>query len=293
MASCCLTLFHPSNTRTTQHERDTSIVHTLFYRGFTVIRIIPGLELMFTDSLTLAKADAADVIGSCKETAHRTLQALNSPDAALQVMDQLASCIQVGVTRKLVTKNEEISFQAKVRTTIAAELENYTCVDDSLDSSPDVSTHEWVMPDATRLVHVKHDRPSSQVHVVENFISEDECVAMETEAARTLHRATVADGKGGSQLSNNRKAMQAGIKVQWDKEAEGDLIARLSRRVYDYTENVLKLGIKEHGQEDLMSIQYFGRGRNDTEPDRYTPVSLRVCGGSGCLVLALTGFVRK
>jgi hypothetical protein len=67
--------------------------------------------------------------------------------------------------------------------------------------------------------------------------------------------------------------MQAGIKVQWDKEAEGDAIARLSRRVYDYTNRVLGLGIEEHGQEDLMSIQYFGRGRNDTEPDRYTPVS--------------------
>mmetsp|Transcript_727 Transcript_727/g.1007 ORF Transcript_727/g.1007 Transcript_727/m.1007 type:complete len:178 (-) Transcript_727:741-1274(-) len=65
--------------------------------------------------------------------------------------------------------------------------------------------------------------------------------------------------------------MQAGITVDWAKEEEGDLIARLSRRVYDYTNNVLGLNIQEHGQEDLMSIQYFGRGLNDTAPDRYTP----------------------
>ena len=108
---------------------------------------------------------------------------------------------------------------------------------------------------------------------IENFIDEEECQAMADEAAKTLHRATVADGKGGSRLSENRKAMQAGITVNWKKEDEGDPIARISRRVYDYTEHVLGLGIKENGQEDLMSIQYFGRGRNDTEPDRYTPVS--------------------
>jgi hypothetical protein len=107
--------------------------------------------------------------------------------------------------------------------------------------------------------------------VIENFISDDECDAMEAAAQKSLHRATVADGKGGSRLSDNRKAMQAGIKVPWKDEASGNAIARLSRRVYDYTNHVLGLGIEEHGQEDLMSIQYFGRGKNDTEPDRYTP----------------------
>jgi hypothetical protein len=74
--------------------------------------------------------------------------------------------------------------------------------------------------------------------------------------------------------------MQAGIRVHWEKEKNGDPIARLSRRVYDYTNYVLGLDIDEHGQEDLMSIQYFGRGANDTSPDRYTPhVSfiVRVC----------------
>merc|ERR1712146_495697 len=94
---------------------------------------------------------------------------------------------------------------------------------------------------------------------------------MELAAKPKLHKATVADGKGGSHFSENRKAMQAGIKVHWDKEKSGDPIARLSRRVYDYVDHVLGLGIDEHGQEDLMSIQYFGRGVNDTAPDRYTP----------------------
>ena len=74
-------------------------------------------------------------------------------------------------------------------------------------------------------------------------------------------------------LSDHRKAMQAGIRVPWHEEQRGNPIARLSRRVYDYTNYALNLNIDEHGQEDLMSIQYFGRGREDEHPDRYMPVS--------------------
>jgi hypothetical protein len=226
------------------------------------------MDIIITDSLpSIPKTNITSTIQMCQHS-------LDSTGSVLDSIDSLTSCIEDSLVEELVVVNQEVSFQAKLRTGIAERLENYTCVDYSLDSSPDISSHEWVMPDATRVVHVKHDRPSSQIHVIENFINEDECVAMETEAALTLHRATVADGKGGSRVSANRKAMQAGITVNWDKEAEGDLIARLSRRVYDYTNNVLNLDIKEHGQENLMSIQYFGRGRNDTEPDRYTPVSL-------------------
>ena len=94
---------------------------------------------------------------------------------------------------------------------------------------------------------------------------------MEDEASSKLHKASTADGKGGTTISVNRKAMQASIHPAWAKEQEGDLIATLSRRVYDYTNEALGLGIEEKGQEPLMSIQYFGQGYNDTTPDRYTP----------------------
>ncbi|KAL3932498.1 MAG: hypothetical protein SGBAC_010827, partial [Bacillariaceae sp.] len=120
-------------------------------------------------------------------------------------------------------------------------------------------------------VEILFDRPSSKIHVIDNFISQEECDAMTLAAEPRLHQATVADGKGGSHFSEHRKAMQAGIRVHWEKERHGDKIAQLSRRVYDYANYALDLGIEEHGQEDLMSIQYFGRGKNDTAPDRYTP----------------------
>ncbi|EEC50968.1 predicted protein [Phaeodactylum tricornutum CCAP 1055/1] len=237
-----------------------------------VIRVSPEITVTFVDNKIRARKEADELIKACQVDARKRVElAGQDKAAALDAMDDLVNCVQGGVSSRLETVNEEIAFQASVRTDIAALLENYTCTDDSLNSSKDITTQQWKQADLTRTVHIKHERPTSRIHVIENFISDDECDAMEAAAQKSLHRATVADGKGGSRLSDNRKAMQAGIKVPWKDEASGNAIARLSRRVYDYTNHVLGLGIEEHGQEDLMSIQYFGRGKNDTEPDRYTP----------------------
>jgi len=101
--------------------------------------------------------------------------------------------------------------------------------------------------------------------VIENFIDEDECAAVEEVASRTLKRAMVSDGQGGTKLSYHRRAMQAGIEVNWNATTRGSgnrdanendyLIARVSRRVYNYVNHVLGLNITEKGQEPLMSIQ--------------------------------------
>lgn len=251
-----------------------------------IIRINDNIECEFEDNKVKARKEANEIVGECQANALAKVSSAEEAgdEAAVNIaMKEFVNCVQGGVALKLEEINEEIAFQSQVRRDIAANLENYTCADDSLDSSPSIKEKNWYHDRdrefGPRLVHIKHDRPASRIHVIENFISPDECEAMEKAAQRTLHRATVADGKGGSQLSENRKAMQAGIKVQWDKEESGDHIARLSRRVYDYTNDALGLELEEFGQEDLMSIQYFGRGTNDTEPDRYTPHCDGDCNG--------------
>jgi hypothetical protein len=201
-------------------------------------------------------------------------------EMATKIMEDMLTCVEGGVVRKMKEVNDELAFHSQLRKSMASELENYTCTDSSAETTPDVETRVWSHQDGIdRTVHVKFDRPASRIHVIENFISEEECKAMEAAALPKLHRAAVADGKGGTQVSENRKALQAGIEVPWDKEAEGDEIARLSRRVYDYVNHVLGLDIKENGQENLMSIQYEGRGLNDTAPDRYTPHCDGDCNG--------------
>jgi 2OG-Fe(II) oxygenase superfamily len=239
-----------------------------------VTRITDSFEAIFIDNKIKAMNEASDIVSSCQAGAkQRLLDADIDKVKAAAAVEDLINCVQGGVASSLIKVNEEIAFQADIRKRIAASLENYTCIDDTLNTTKDVREEKWVQrkDNSQYVVHIKHDRPASRIHVIDNFIREDECLAMEEEASASLHRATVADGKGGSRLSENRKAMQAGIKVKWDDEKNDNPIARVSRRIYDYTNHVLGLNLQEFGQEDLMSIQYFGRGRNDTEPDRYTP----------------------
>ena len=160
-----------------------------------------------------------------------------------------------------------MSFQAEIRKKIADSWENYTCADEGVNATKPKKETKWRGKD----VGIMIDRPASKIHTIQNFLTKEECQAVEAAAAPRLHDATVADGSGGSELSENRKAKQAGIKVHWNKEKDGDLIAQLSRRVYDYVNHVLPFDIKENGQEDLMSIQYFGRGPDEEKPDRYMP----------------------
>ena len=165
--------------------------------------------------------------------------------------------------------NSEIAFQSSIRRTIAASLEPYTCNNNTLESSPDIAASSWLFNGKNYQVHIKHDRRTSKIHAIESFITDEECQAMQAAAESQLHNATVADGKGGSQLSSSRKALQAGVVVPW--QTPNHPISRLSSRTYGYLNHALGMDIQTAGQEDLMSIQYFGRGKNDTDPDHYTP----------------------
>ncbi len=244
-----------------------------------MFRITDKFEMQIIDNKIKAEQEAADIMSKCKLQAESFIASkkkekggtaeVDDTAYAQQAMESLSECVENQVSLTLEKINEEIAFQSQIRRDIAATLENYTCVDDTLNSTNDIDTEIWIQPnrygtgdkigEVERTVHIKHERPASKIHVIENFITELECKAMELAAEKKLHRATVADGKGGSELSENRKAMQAGIIVNWSKEQEGDPIARLSRRVYDYTNHVLGMNIEEHGQEDLMSIQVRSR----------------------------------
>jgi hypothetical protein len=235
------------------------------------------MELEFVDNKIRAAKEAGELVQDCQENAKQLLT--TNPEKA---MDHLVKCVQQGVADTLAKANEEVTFQANIRKGMAEFMENYTCADPDLDTSDPIREASWTLArdGKPRAVSILLDRPASKIHAISNFISPEECEAMEIAAKPQLHRATVADGKGGSHFSEHRKAMQAGIEVDWSNETNGDHIAILSRRVYDYNNYVLGLDINEHGQEDLMSIQYFGRGENDTAPDRYTPHCDGDCTGS-------------
>lgn len=249
-------------------ETSSSLIYYLSNGNIYILIVFiigEGIVVEHTDSKTIATKSASDLLETCKSNAKQQLA--SDPSSASTILETLSACVQKGVADEIEKANEEIAFQAEVRKNMAASIENYTCADTTLNTTESKRTQYW----ENRKVHVMLDRPASKVHVIDNFLTEEECQAVANTAEPILHDATVADGSGGSKLSESRKAKQAGIKVHWDKEAEGDLIAQLSRRVYNYVNHVLPFDIKEHGQEDLMSIQYFGRGPDDDKPDRYMP----------------------
>lgn len=242
-----------------------------------------------TDRLKIRNDDAMDGVysfqavkpsehfGTCRFEAKRRLLKGKSDGYSKKmtdkILEQFKDCLAQGVAPNFKRARDEIKFEEHVLTTVSASLENYTCTKELDESTPDLEQRHWTSEkdNITRLVHVKFDRPASRIHVVENFASVEECDAMEKSVAGRLGIATTEDGKGGSHVNKNRKALQAYIEPDWSKEAEGDPILKLNRRIFDYTNHVLGLNISVDGQEPLMSIQYKGRGSSDIEPDRYTP----------------------
>jgi hypothetical protein len=191
--------------------------------------------------------------------------------------DFLQDC-QARHTADVKRLKKELAFETSLREELASTLESYSCNDNSLSTSEPVRREAWVDKNdlRTRAVHVMHELPASKIHVIHDFVGEDECNAIDKAVGTSSRRDAVGDRN-----LQFRKAMTTSIEIPWEQEHEGHPIARLSRRVYEYTNHVLKdLDIQEAGQADLKFLHYSGRGRNDTEPDHHISHCDGDCSGS-------------
>mmetsp|Transcript_14115 Transcript_14115/g.29680 ORF Transcript_14115/g.29680 Transcript_14115/m.29680 type:complete len:343 (-) Transcript_14115:180-1208(-) len=240
------------------------------------------MEIEVEDSDSHAQETSSSILSQCHQQIQRKLQTSSSANAyanatadALQAIEDFASCAHPSLTARIESLHRQIQDQRLLRLDLAESWEDRTCADFDLPTTSPARTRTW----RDRRVGILLDRDDAKIHYVENFIAPDECAAVEAAARPSLHRATVADGAGGSHLQKSRKALQAGVRVPWEKEDEGDLVAAVSRRLYEYVNDATGYGIRTAGQEDLMSIQYFGRGLDDPEPDRYKPHCDGQCDG--------------
>lgn len=236
------------------------------------ITVAPAVE----HSESNQRDTATEIVQQCRMIADATMKRGGSIKKAA---DQLIQCLETLTANVIERNNEELAFQADLRRRIAGLAENYTCSDPTRETTPPMEERLWTHNGVTRKVGVLHSRPSSQIHILHNFISPEECDAVNQAAQPTLHRGTVADGKGGSRLSEARKAWQAGLTVNWAAEEAGDPIAAVSRRLLDYINHATGYNMSTAGQEDLMAIQYFGNGTSDPSPDRYMPHCDGDCNG--------------
>lgn len=266
-----------------EEEEETFMESEQIYDGdFSYVRV-PTLRILNPLPSPMPRSQCTD---QAKAALDR-LQ-LHSPSNSSIIETELASstltdyalCVESNLTRELQQKFDESDFQFEaLEQGFAFEYDDYTCADFDLPTSSTIRNETWSNKEKLYQVGILHERPRSQIHIIPDFITEEECRAFEEASLDDLHVAVVADGKGGSEYTADRKAMQAGIAVPWDKENEGHPITTLSRRVFDYVNHVTGLGIQVNGQEEIMSIQYTGRGTNDTEPDRYKPHCDGECDG--------------
>ena len=238
-----------------------------------VVYVKENMEVLHTTPEEPSESITGNVLSSLSKECLKKQGKKISNSSANKTMDSLFSCYEEELAKLLAENNEEISFQDKTRKHVASLLENYTCSDEGLPTTQTTHVKKWTYHDTIHDVHLLHERPESQIHLVKNFITQDECDAFQDAASRVLHRGTVANGNGGSRLSDNRKAWQAGIRVPWEKEAGGDHIAQYTRRMYAYANKATGYGMEVAGQEDIMSIQYFGKNGDHPQGSSYTPAT--------------------
>ena len=105
--------------------------------------------------------EPAEVIAKCKQGAKTKYGGSSEdPSLAAKILNELTACIKNTMSRFLKAKDEEIKFEKQLREQISHNLENYTCIDADLESTPDVEERQWTSDrdGVTRVVHVKHER---------------------------------------------------------------------------------------------------------------------------------------
>lgn len=195
-----------------------------------------------------------------------------------QFIDDLATCVQKSVSGELLKAAEEIHFQTNIREHLGKSWESYICDDNTLDTTEETEKKYFK---EKYPVKVLLDHPASRIHLIENFITDEECRVFEEEAKELLPVATESDFDGKTlQNSDNSKVMQAAITVPWRDRKNA--VTQLSTRIFDYANHELnEIHIKEHGQEPPTAIQHFGKGLDATndEPDQYKSQCDGACEG--------------
>lgn len=121
----------------------------------------------------------------------------------------LADCIVHHMRHEVNGLTQSIEQLTASMSKVSHRLRNYTCDDDSLETSTPISTRTYHWKSIPYTVQSLLNMSHAQVWVVEDFITDAECAELERVGRPKLHRATVAAEDGSSVVSENRKAQQA------------------------------------------------------------------------------------
>jgi len=202
-----------------------------------------------------------------------TVRAATEACKSFGLGDNYDSCVTDEVTRHVGDMSSSLQELKKYRDRMATKLRNYTCADDSMETSKALRTDTLYLGQEKRRVESKTllDLESSKVWVVHDFISDDECDVLIKHGNPRLKRATVAAEDGTSIVSNTRKAQQASYNFPKDNPSQ-DALWPLYNRIIDFVNRHSDYNLKPEGQEEFAIIQY-------NPEDEYAPHCDADCAG--------------
>jgi len=143
-------------------------------------RAVVGTALSLLSS---TESQSHDIVAECSTHA-KSGESSSSKNFMLR---DFVQCAESRVADAIEQINQRITSEIERATRLAATLENYTCLDDSLSSTDDIATTVWTDRAAAavaaatsatssavassssearaHVVHVKFDRPASRIHV--------------------------------------------------------------------------------------------------------------------------------
>jgi hypothetical protein len=101
-----------------------------------------------------------------------------------------SKCVADGVIDDVTRMTDSKSRLSKYRDVIASRLRNYTCADETMETSEPERSHDVRIGPKTYNVDIMLDLKNAKIWVVEDFITADECAVLEKHGRPLLHRAT-------------------------------------------------------------------------------------------------------
>jgi hypothetical protein len=144
----------------------------------TEVYINQTFDLIFTDAIQRAEKKAETVLDQC----HQSLSTMIEENP-LEAVDALSDCMSQKINETLAFEEDERNFQSHLRTTMAQQMTSYACGDPDYETSTETLNRTWhyeVNPGEYRefLMKTYHERPTSRIMTVPDFVGETECQAL-------------------------------------------------------------------------------------------------------------------
>jgi len=140
------------------------------------IVVNPDFALTIKDDHERAYTKVDDMFIRCQEKVNRHI---SNP---LDSIDLITKCMEKEISGKVKNDKAERSFHSKVHRNMAVELVPFTCGDVNKTQSREVKNTTWVDDDGNKKEHylmkVLHKLPTSNIIVVDDFVSKDTCDAL-------------------------------------------------------------------------------------------------------------------